>query len=123
MISLWDISYLQYYNVQRSLSLAAKRRLFMATLQDGPTFVKFYAPWCGHCKKLAPTWTQLAAQFRNKLNIAEVNCESYKDICKQEGIQGFPTLMYYSSPIHKKEYTGGRKLDQLKKFADLAIAP
>ena len=54
---------------------------FTSFLDEGPAFIKFYAPLCGHCKKLAPTWTQLAAQLRNKLNVAEVNCDLYKSLC------------------------------------------
>ncbi|EJD00787.1 thioredoxin-domain-containing protein [Fomitiporia mediterranea MF3/22] len=99
---------------------------FDATLNSGPVFIKFFAPWCGHCKKLAPTWTELAAHMRNQLTIAEVNCEIFKDLCKTQGIQGFPSLFYYSGGsgpgMHKAEYTGGRKFDQLKRFAETAVA-
>lgn len=101
--------------------------IFDSFLDEGPAFIKFYAPWCGHCKKLAPVWTQLGAVFRNKLNVAEVNCEAYKDICKKEGIQGYPTLLYYTGGSgagkHKTEYTGGRKAEQMRAFVEKAIAP
>jgi hypothetical protein len=43
-----------------------------------PWFVKFYAPWCGHCKHLAPVWDTMAKQLQNKVNVAEVNCEDNK---------------------------------------------
>ena len=100
---------------------------FDTFLDEGPAFIKFYAPWCGHCKKLAPAWTQLGAVYRNKLNVAEINCEAYKDICKREGVQGYPTLFYYTGGSgtgkHKTEYTGGRKPEQMRAFVEKAIAP
>ncbi|PAV20606.1 thioredoxin-domain-containing [Pyrrhoderma noxium] len=99
---------------------------FKSMINEGPTFVKFYAPWCGHCKKLAPTWTQIALHFRNKLNVAEVNCDVHKNLCKSQDIQGYPSLFFYSGSnddVHKTEYAGGRKFDQIRQFAESAIAP
>jgi len=90
-----------------------------STIEQGPVFIKFYAPWCGHCKKLAPTWKNLAKSMQYKLNIAEVDCEANKALCQNFDIPGFPTLMYVADGS-KTEYSGGRKFDQLREFAEKA---
>ncbi|KAJ3865039.1 protein disulfide isomerase [Lentinula novae-zelandiae] len=92
---------------------------FQSTIEEGPVFVKFFAPWCGHCKKLAPTWKKLAQSMQHKLTVAEVDCESHKALCKENNIGGFPTLVYIADSSHT-EYGGGRKLEQLEEFAEKA---
>ena len=96
-------------------------------MDEGPVFVKFYAPWCGHCKKLAPVWTQLASRLTHKLNIAEVNCDQHSDLCKSQGVKGYPSLFFYTGgsgdAMHKTEYSGGRKFEQLRRFAEMALEP
>ena len=63
------------------------------TIDGKPVFVKFYAPWCGHCKKMAPAWEKLTEEYDGEGVIVEVNCiEEGKDLCAEHGIKGFPTL-------------------------------
>ncbi|KAI0666173.1 thioredoxin-domain-containing protein [Trametes maxima] len=102
--------------------LSLDEKTFPGAVDKGGVFVKFFAP-CGHCKKLAPTWTQLAADMRNTLEIAEVNCETHGGLCKKEGVLGYPMLFYYGGKGTKTEYTGGRKIDQLKAFANKVSGP
>jgi thioredoxin domain-containing protein 5 len=92
---------------------------FTATLEKGPTFIKFFAPWCGHCQKLAPTWVQLAAHLKDKVTVAEVDCDASSSLCAMQKIQGYPTLIYFSNGV-RSEYTGGRSLWNLKTFAEKA---
>jgi len=74
---------------------------------------------CGHCKRLAPTWKELAdAVDENKfLNIAHVDCTTSKDVCNNAKVQGYPTLKIYHKGEEIKAYRGARDLEALKKFA------
>jgi len=80
-------------------------------------FIEFYAPWCGHCKSLAPTWEKLATVFKNEPNvvIANVDADKHKDLGSKFGVSGFPTLVFF--PQSNKEtgdkYNGGRDLKDL----------
>ncbi len=78
---------------------------------------------CGHCKKLAPTWTKLAQELQYSVSIAEVNCEDHKSLCSTEGVTGFPMLFFYPSPGKKTEYTGNRRLEALKGWVERATKP
>jgi len=59
--------------------------------------VEFYAPWCGHCKNLAPNWEAAATSLKGFAKIAAINCDEYKDICGNFGIKGFPTIKFFPS--------------------------
>ena len=91
---------------------------FESTISDKSkqTLVKFYAPWCGHCKRLAPTWDQLAKENElANVNIAKIDCDAHRDACSKHGIRGYPTLKLFKNgePI---DYKSGRDIDSFKTF-------
>ena len=81
-------------------------------------FIKFYAPWCGHCKKMAPIWQQLFELHGNSVNVAKVDCTANdaKDLCGLFGIRGYPSLKLLSGDKVYK-FNGARTLDQLVEFS------
>ena len=89
-------------------------------LHDGskPWFIKFFAPWCGHCKKLAPVWDEFHQKHGNEINIAKVDCTSNeaKPLCNQFEIRGYPSLLFLKED---KAYTF-RKPRKLEEFVEYA---
>uniref|UniRef100_U5ER38 Putative pretaporter n=1 Tax=Corethrella appendiculata TaxID=1370023 RepID=U5ER38_9DIPT len=99
---------------------------FDHAIQNGVTCVKFYAPWCGHCKRLAPTWEQLAQKFigHNVVKIGKVDCtlENNKELCTEQEVNGFPTVFIYKNGEKVSEYNGNRSLDDLYNFVSKHVS-
>lgn len=77
-------------------------------------FVKFYAPWCGHCKKLAPVWDELAEKLKDE-NVVIAKYDATANENEGVNIKGFPTLKFYKNG-NAIDFNGGRDLDTLIKF-------
>jgi len=81
--------------------------------------VEFYAPWCGHCKQLAPTWEKLGEAFADRDDIVVAMSDATANEFDDVEVQGFPTIKYFPKGEKKiVDYNGGRDLDALKKFLE-----
>jgi len=63
-----------------------------------PLFVKFHAPWCGHCKQAAPAFEEAArmAQSNSDVVFVRVNGDAAPEVAQAHGVQGFPTFKLVS---------------------------
>ncbi|KAE9446658.1 hypothetical protein C3L33_21455, partial [Rhododendron williamsianum] len=103
--------------------------------QDRAALVEFYAPWCGHCKKLAPEYEKLAASFKKAksvvigkvdLNLSlvfsvllVVDCDEHKSLCSKYGVSGYPTIQWFpKGSLEPKKYEGPRNAEALVEFVN-----
>lgn len=85
---------------------------------DNDVFIEFYAPWCGHCKKLAPEWDKLAAEFAHVKGLTIAKMDATANEVDGVDIRGYPTLKFYpkgskNAPV---DYDGGRDLEAFRTY-------
>ncbi|KAL3687881.1 hypothetical protein R1sor_014190 [Riccia sorocarpa] len=80
--------------------------------------VEFYAPWCGHCKKLAPEWKAAAKNLKGKVKMGQVDCDTEKSLMSKFGVKGFPTILVFGvDKSNPSPYEGGRLASDIESFA------
>jgi len=80
--------------------------------------VEFYAPWCGHCKKLAPEYAAAAQELAKRdppYSLAKVDTTENKELGERFGIKGFPTLKFFKGG-NPGDYEGGRTKDAIVNY-------
>lgn len=83
--------------------------------------VKFYAPWCGHCRNSAPAFTKAAKRLHGVARVGVVDCDTHKGIAQKYGIEGFPTIKTFSGEGKRArrpaDYSGQRTAGAISKHA------
>jgi protein disulfide-isomerase A1 len=81
--------------------------------------LEVYAPWCGHCKKLEPTWNDLGKAFATDSNIVVAKMDGTTNEADGLSAQGFPTILFYPAGTKTAAgtpYSGARELSDFKSF-------
>jgi protein disulfide-isomerase-like protein len=84
--------------------------------------LKFYAPWCGHCKKMAPILDAVAPKLKGKMAIGKIDCTTSKSLCTKYGVRGYPT-MKFALDGDMYDYPGNRDETSIMAFAEKMMLP
>ncbi|KAH9577973.1 Thioredoxin domain [Trypanosoma melophagium] len=85
--------------------------------------VKFYAPWCGHCQKLAPEWEKAAKEIPNEAVMVDVDCTKETKLAEKYSIKGFPTIILFRDGKEIETYKGARQSDAIVKYIKANVGP
>ncbi|OMJ27415.1 Protein disulfide-isomerase [Smittium culicis] len=93
-------------------------------IKENPlSLIKFYAPWCGHCKTLAPEFDAASLSLKDEsIALGKVDCTTETELCDKYEIKGFPTL-YVFNKGEKFDFKGTRKADSIISYMKKQLLP
>lgn len=83
--------------------------------------VEFFAPWCGHCQRLAPEWAKAATELKGKVKLGAVDATVHTVLASRYQIQGYPSIKVFAAGVKDshsvEDYNGGRTASDIVQYA------
>jgi len=90
---------------------------FKSHVSKGDHVVMMFAPWCGHCQRLKPTWDKIAKRPGIEgVKVAKVDCTASEGTCKQFDVKGYPTILYFRNGKKLDTFSGDKSETGLKEY-------
>lgn len=80
---------------------------------DKPVLIDFWAPWCGPCRMLSPTISEIAEEYGDKVKVCKVNVDEQGELASTFGVMSIPTLVVIKDGKVVNSVTGVRPKDQI----------
>ncbi|KAI9607817.1 hypothetical protein H4Q26_005262 [Puccinia striiformis f. sp. tritici PST-130] len=95
---------------------------FDSLIKDGSWFIEMFSPFCAACKRFAPTWIELADKMKHYeskgLKMGQLDCIAQGDLCKELGVNSYPTMKFYQDGKAMETYKGDNTVEALKKYLE-----
>lgn len=120
-ILLFALFFIAYAVAEGNVAILTPDNFDSVVGGDKGVFVEFFAPWCGHCKKLAPDYEIIADSFAGskEVVVASVDADAHKDLGGRFDVHGFPTLKWFPKGSKTPDaYEGGRSIEEITSFIE-----
>lgn len=84
---------------------------------DDVWLVEFFAPWCGHCKNLAPEWAKAATELKGKVKLGALDATVHQNTAAKYNVRGYPTIKYFA--VGRKEHSSAEEYDGGRTSSDI----
>ncbi len=85
---------------------------------DTPIIIDFWAPWCGPCKMMAPTFSSVASNYAVKTLFTKVNTENEPQLGSRFNIRSIPTLIIFKDGKEVERVSGALDSSNLTNFVN-----
>ena len=86
-----------------------------------PVLVKFWASWCGPCRKMTPKFKKVSRSYVGKVVFAELNVDEQKAIASAYNVRSIPTTILFINGKEMDRVTGGLGTKQIEYWASEVV--
>eukprot|EP00172_Hildenbrandia_rubra_P000029 Plantae.Rhodophyta-Hildenbrandia_rubra.ctg10133.p1 GENE.Plantae.Rhodophyta-Hildenbrandia_rubra.ctg10133~~Plantae.Rhodophyta-Hildenbrandia_rubra.ctg10133.p1 ORF type:complete len:520 (-),score=166.96 Plantae.Rhodophyta-Hildenbrandia_rubra.ctg10133:1531-3090(-) len=122
-VTLFSLLSLTLASTESAVTVLNKENFDEIISKEKLVLVKFYAPWCGHCKAMKEDFEKAAEELKGKAVLADLDATVEKELAEKHGVKGFPTLKLFGDGELLSDYKGGRDKKSLVSYIERASLP